>query len=172
MAQGLYTVRVLAGEHQGRYRKYVAGDVFQTKHPLHEMFVGKFELIPSTPAPVEEGPTASALPTSAPQEQPSSPAMGPYGEYKGNENVALKDPFGMPSPPSALPYDFASATDVTHLFKEAKDLGLSVYKDSSGGYAVAEAGVPVPVNLAPSVLSSKKKVSEYLGSMKLPDTGD
>lgn len=171
MTQGLYTVRVLAGEHQGRYRKYVAGDVFQTKHPLHEMFVGKFELIPSAPAPVEEGPASSPLPTSLPQAKTPSPAMGPYGEYKG-DNTGIKDPFGMPSPQSALPYDFASATDVTHLFKEAKELGLTVYKDSSGGYAVAEAGVPVPVNLAPSVLSSKKKVSEYLGSMKLPDTGD
>ncbi len=168
----LYTVRLLAGEHQGRYKRYKAGDCFQTRQPLHKMFVNKFELVPSSPAPVEDGPGADSL------YSPEFAQNARADAQRDQQRNAPYDPYGLQSPQAEqprspyVPYDFASATNVTHMFKDAKALGLAVYKDSSGGYAVAEADVPVPANLAPSVLSSKKKVNEFLASMQSPDLGD
>lgn len=169
-SQEYYTVKVRSGEHQGQHRTYHTGDVFRTQYPLHKMFVNKFDLLPNAPAPIEDGPDTIMTVRNAQnartgrgdsQEAVSSPVppapMSPYGEY---------------APYSSETFDFGAAKKVTGQFKEAKALGLDVWHHDKDGYAVAEAGAQVPMNLAPSALSTKKEVKEYLDSMKTPDMPD
>lgn len=168
MEQELFTVKVVSGEHEGRHRSYKAGEIFRTQYPLHTMFPNKFELLPNTPAPIEEGPdTISAVQAAQeaaratkepPLQGPVPPApMSPYGEY---------------APHNIEEFDFEGAKKVTAQFKDAKEFGLDVWTTGSGDFAVTEAGAKVLTNLAPSVLKSKKEVRSFLASMKVPEVAD
>lgn len=141
MAQELYTFQVIAGEHQGNKRKYVKGEIFQSVNELDILFAGKFQRIPNTPAPIEDVAPTDAVP----------PAL---------QERKLTVPNGTPKEP--LPFSFVESANVSHLFPEATTAGLEVFKDSLGGYAVAETGVQVKQNLAGQVLSSKQKVKDFL----------
>ncbi len=177
MTQELYTVKVVSGEHEGRHRSYKAGEIFRSQYPLHELFPNKFELLPNTPAPLEEGqdtistvlkaqdalkvrqndgPAQSSEQSSAPNPTPSAP-LSPYGEY---------------APYNAESFDFDNAKKITSQFKAAKDMGFDVWTTASGDFAVSEAGVKIPTNLAASVLKSKKEVRDFLNSMKTPAMPD
>lgn len=176
-----YTVKVLKGEHQGQHRTYHAGEVFRTQYPLHEMFTNKFELLPNAPAPIEGGPdTIRTVMNAQDARRAQASEAGiygrdPYGEMvpsaSGPVPPAEMSPYGEYAPHNAETFDFQGAKNVTNQFKGAKALGLAVW-NSAEGYAVAEAGAQVPVNLAPSVLPGKKEVKEYLESMQTPDMPD
>ncbi len=149
----VYTFQVLAGEHQGNLRKYVKGDTFRSQYPLDTMFTGKFQRLPNAPLPVDEAPVEKTRPRTAAADD----------IYPHIPNNQLKD---------MMPFSFTEAADVTHLFPTAKVVGLSVYKDALGGYAVAEAEAKVKTNLADQILGSKKKVSEFLADFAPSDKAD
>jgi len=52
--QKLYTFRVIGGEHLGSKRTYKKGYTFQSRYPLDEMFVGKFDRVPDTPVILDD----------------------------------------------------------------------------------------------------------------------
>lgn len=171
-----YTLRLVSSEHQGRHRTYKQGDVFRSAYPLHEIFVNKFELLPNSPAPIEEGPDmmrsfyeAQAITRENPAAKKGSKqsASTNSDEFVGQQF----DEFEELPPPQDF-FDFASARNVSSQYSGAKEMGLSVYHLTGVGYAVAERGVKVPTNLAPGVLGSRKDVKEFLDSMKLPDMPD
>jgi len=60
---------------------------------------------------------------------------------------------------------FADATEVTHQYPMAQDNNLRVFKDTTGSFAVAVAGIPDEdmMNIAPTIMGSKKQVNEWLG---------
>lgn len=179
--QQYYTVKVRSGEHQGQHRTYHAGEVFRTQYPLHEMFTNKFDLLPNAPAPIEEGPDTIRTVMNAQNAQMArveeasaydrDPNGGMAPSASGPVPPAAMSPYGEYAPHNAETFDFHGAKNVTNQFKGAKALGLAVW-NSAEGYAVAEAGAQVPVNLAPSVLPGKKEVKEYLESMQTPDMPD
>lgn len=148
MTQELFTFQVMAGEHQGTRQKYVKGDIFQSIYELDKMFVGKFQRIPNSQAPVED---AQRVVVSN-EEQANVPAA--------LRTRKIHKPTGIVKEP--LPFSFAEAVDVTHLFTEAHDTGLSVYKDALGSYAIAEASAVEKKNLAGQVLGSRAQVRVFL----------
>ena len=168
-----YTVQVVSGEHQGQHRTYHTGDVFRTQYPLHEMFVNKFKLLPTTPAPIEGGPDTITAVQNAQQVKAGEP-VPPVPPFNASSPVppAPMSPYGEYEPYAIETYNFAAAKKVTGQFKDAKALGFDVWHHETDGYAVAEAGVPVPTNLAPSALATKKDVKEFLDSMKTPEMPD
>lgn len=137
----LYTFRVIGGEHIGNKRNYKNGYTFQSRYPLDEIFVGKFDRVPDEPVVVddEEGPPKHLIPQ-------KEGVTSPYGEIR----KPMRE------------FNFDEAADVTRLFPKAKEANLSVYKDELGGYAVAEAEAKVKVNLAESIMSSKKQVNAFI----------
>ena len=146
----LYTFQLIAGSHQGNKKRYKKGDVVQTHQPLDEMFVGKFQRLPNAPAIIDDGPDRIHAVTDD-DARPISPAD------------KIRD---------VVPFSFTEATNVTHLFADAKAAGLSVYKDSLGGYAVAEKDAKVLTNIAGVILGSKKKVAEFLANFVPSDLPD
>lgn len=146
----LYTFQLVAGSHQGNKKRYKKGDFIQSHHPLDEMFVGKFQRMPNTPAVIDDGPDTDR---SAVRDElrPVSPAD------------QIRD---------VLPFSFTEATNVTHMFPDAKVAGLVVYKDSLGGYAVAEKDAKVLTNIAGQILGSKKKVADFLTDFLPSDSPD
>ena len=129
MATEFYTVQVKSGEHQGRHRTYKTGDVFRTQFPLHKMFVNKFELIPNTPAPIEEGPDTIRTVLDA-KEAKDQRAEGAYQLSQGPVPPAQMSPYGEYAPYDGdsgyVPetFNFAAAKNVTNQFKGAKALTL------------------------------------------------
>ena len=139
----LYTFRVTGGEHIGNKRNYKDGYTFQSRYALDEIFVGKFVRIPDEPVVVddEDGPPKHLIP-------PKGDVTSPYGEIRAPKRE----------------FNFDEAADVTRLFPKAKEAELSVYKDELGVYAVSEADAKVKVNLAESIMSSKKQVNEFIAA--------
>jgi hypothetical protein len=148
----LYTFRVAAkaGEHIGNKRNYKSGYTFQSRYPLDELFVGKFDRVPDEPVVVddEDGPPKRLIPA-------KEEVTAPYGDIKQ---------------PALAEFVFEEASDITRLFPKAKELKLAVYKNTTGGYAVAEPEAKVKVNLADGVLGSKKQVNEFLESFQSAST--
>ena len=130
----LFTFRVIGGEHIGNKRTYPNGFTFKSRYPLDTWFVGKFQRIAETPVVIDD------------EEGPAKRLI------PKKKPVVLED------------FDFSEAADVTHMFPAAKESDLVVYKNETGGYAVAEAGAKVLINLAGEVLGTKKKVNEFLAS--------
>jgi hypothetical protein len=151
MSAELYTFQVIAGEHQGNKRKYVKGEIFQSVNELDKLFEGKFQRIPNTPAPIEDSTPIDPVPPALQERRPTVP------------NGTPKEP---------LPFSFVESANVSHLFPEASTAGLEVFKDSLGGYAIAETGVQVKQNLAGQILSSKQKVRDFLADFKPVDGKD
>jgi len=69
-------------------------------------------------------------------------------------------------PDTRMMFVFADAIDITAKFPAAQDNDLRVFKDSTGGHAVASAGVSDDelMNIAPTVMGNKKQVDEWLAS--------
>lgn len=131
---GRYVFQVLAGEHQGIRRVYKKGEIFRSNYELDVLFgKEKFQRLP------DSGVTSDVEP-----------------ERKRRSDVADRVIKEM------LPFTFDEASNVTHLFPEAAEHGLAVYKDSLNGYAIAEADAKVKENLAGGVLGSKKAVNAWL----------
>lgn len=147
MAGQLYTFKVIAGEHQGKTRSYKAGEYFQSRYPLDEMFSGKFLRINTAPAPIDE--------------------VTPPG-------VAVMPMEGAsPAPPKEPEFNVQDAVNVTKQFPDAKKAELSVYNDpENGGYIIAEAGVESRENLAGQVLRTKKAVNKFLKDFVSPEAAD
>lgn len=133
----LYTFTVLSGEHQGNKRVYKQGQMFRSQYPLDELFPGKFQRMPNSPAPLDDSDQAAE---------------------KGSQAKRVAAP--------EAPFDFEDATDVTHMFAVAQTAGLTVYKNSVGGFGVAEAGAKKLENLAGQTLKSKKQVNQFLADFK------
>jgi len=76
-------------------------------------------------------------------------------------------------PDTRMLFVFADATEETTSFPLAQENGLRVFKDTLGGYAVASAGVPdeALMNIAPTVMGTKKQVKEWLTSFLESHTG-
>ena len=139
---GKFVFQLLAGEHQGKKRKYVKGDIFKSVEPLDELFSGKFQRMPYREKIMDEDvDDAPPRQTTALQERPVQIATG--------TNV---DP---------MVFDFNGATEVTPRFSLARKVGLEVWKDTLGAYAICEAGVKVRQNIVGQPLASKQ-VSEFL----------
>lgn len=136
----LYTFRLIAGCHQGNKKRYKKGEYIRSHHPLDEMFQGKFQRMPNVPAVIDDGPDSLQGGMSGNARPASSPDK-------------IRD---------VVPFSFSESSNVSHLFPETKATGLVVYKDSLGGYAVAEKDSKVMTNIAGEVLGSKKKVTEFL----------
>jgi len=69
-------------------------------------------------------------------------------------------------PDTRMTFVFADATEVTAKFPLAQENNLRVFKDSTGGHAVASADVNDDelMNIAPTVMGTKKRVDEWLAS--------
>ena len=131
----LYTFRVMGGEHIGNKRTYPKGYTFKSRFPLDEWFIGKFQRVSETPVLVDD-------------------EEGPAAHLIPKKKTEVE-----------VEFNFEEAADVTHLFPKAKENEFVVYKNETGGYAVAEAGAKVLVNLAGEILGSKKKVNEFIDSL-------
>lgn len=140
----VFTFQVLAGEHIGNKRSYKKGECFQSQYPLDEMFVGKFQRMPSQPLPPDDLPEQTLARGQVVQN--SQP----------NQNMA---------------FSFAAATNVTNVFPLAKKVKFEVFKDEMGGFAVTEATAQIKTNLADQVLTSKKEVNAFI-SRFLPAEGE
>jgi len=149
----LYKFRVIEGEHQGKHRKYSKGESFLCPDELDLMFHGKFQREPldigNIPIDGEDGPDKNKVPP-------------------GLEEHVHKTPSGTPK--DMMPFDFASAANVSRNFPLAKDAKVDVYKDSLGAYAVAEANALVKTNLAGGPLGSKKAVNQFLAEISPPES--
>lgn len=156
----LYTFQLMSGEHQGKKRGYVKGDLIRITERLDLKFPNKFQLMPHTSAHLEDlDDEISAKHIAIVQNNAVSPPETPPG--------LRDDPLPVPQGPvkDMMPFDFASAAVVTHLFPLAADCKCEVYKDSLDGYAVAESGTTLLTNLAGSILGSKKQVNQFLVSL-------
>jgi hypothetical protein len=69
-------------------------------------------------------------------------------------------------PDTRMTFVFADAEDVTGSYPLAHENNLRVFKDTRGGFAVVADGIPDEdlMNIAPTVMGSKKQVNEWLTS--------
>lgn len=122
-----FIFQVLEGEHQGQKRKYVKGDIFKSSHELDKLFVGKFQRMPSAGI-LDDDEEPQRVKVAVPQAQDIDPTQ----------------------------FDFSASQNVTSKYPEAATIGLEIYKDTLGGYAVADKTAKVKKNLADTALTSKQ----------------
>ena len=96
------------------------------------------------------------------QRLPNSPAMNDDTNAQQSKRVKKEQP----------PFNFTDATNVSHMFPSVKTAGLSIFKDSTGGYAVAVADAKVPMNIAGEIFDTKAKVAAYLKDFETSDAPD
>jgi hypothetical protein len=90
------------------------------------------------------------------------------GKFQRISDVIYRDEITpkQQKPDTRMMFVFADALDITAKFPAAQNNNLRVFKDSTGGHAVACAGVSEDelMNIAPTVMGTKRQVDEWLAS--------